>query len=357
AFPGIYPQASWADLERDQRAVDQGHHPLWTTPEGVAAEFAVAVLGWDPADVVTERNTRQDVGASVFVTDRSSPGAGGATVVQLEQLGRTGEGGVWTVTSVTGWGIAVERPQPWAAVAPDEPFPVAGRVDPSVEAVSVRARLYDALLDPPLAEAEASSGGDRFQVDLLPPSTGDGVLVLLVEAVGDRGRVRSATALPLRSTEEAGATDVPRLEPQAGLPDAVAEKRQAIFVAAAAGDLDALAGLADPRMFTFSFGADDDPARYWRTLERAGGEGPRDVIPALLNASYGTLDAEGGTVYVWPSAAAMRNPAGLTEEQRDELRALGYSEREIRVVEDGGFFGWRLGITEDGRWIFFVAGD
>jgi hypothetical protein len=369
AFPGIYPQASWADLQRDQRAVDDGHHPLWTTPEGVAAEFAVAVLGWDPADVVAERNTRQDLGAAVVLANRASgpptgdpqPAQPGAAIVQLEQLGRGGDRGIWTITLVEGGGLVLERPHAWTGVIPGERLAVVGRVDPSLGVGSVQATIQDSLLGGAARDGVADPAGDgSFRIELPVPPSGDGTLVLLVRALGPdgSGQALSATAFPLRAGEGTAAeARIPHLEPQPGLPDAVAAKRQAIFVAAAGGDLDALAALADPRTFTFSFGADADPARSWRAVERAGGEGPRDVIPALLNASYGTLESGAGTIYVWPSAAAVRDPSLLSEAQRDELRALGYSEREIRVVGDGGLSGWRLGIAEDGRWIFFVAGD
>ncbi|HXF73655.1 MAG TPA: hypothetical protein VNO79_13735 [Actinomycetota bacterium] len=359
AFPGIYPQTSWEELERDQRAVDEGHHPLWTAPEAVAAEFAVAVLGWDPEDVVTERNPRQDLGAGVYISNPSlrpelpEPG----TQVQLEQLGRTGPGGIWTVTSVSGVGIVLEGIDAFQEVRPGQELEVRGGLTLGTEATAVEVSLFDGPLTGEPAAATTVPDQAGFGPRLTVPPSADGTLTLLVRAVEPDGRAWSATALPLLV---AGAREpaVPRLEPQAGLPEAVAAKREAIFLAAAAGDLEGLAALADPATFTFSYGADRDPVRYWRAIEAAGGEGPAEVIPELLHAPYGTLRSGGRTLYVWPFAAAMDDLSALTPAQRQALRALGYTERDIRsFVAAGGFLGWRLGITEDGRWIFYVAGD
>jgi hypothetical protein len=63
-------------------------------------------------------------------------------------------------------------------------------------------------------------------------------------------------------------------------------------------------------------------------------------------------DPEAG-VYVWPSAYVWDPP----HEAWTALEGV-YSPEEIAAFEDfGGFIGWRAGITPDGRWRFYLAGD
>ena len=86
-----------------------------------------------------------------------------------------------------------------------------------------------------------------------------------------------------------------------------------------------------------------------------------DVLATLvriLAMSYGSLDAalasgESTELYFWPSAFG-DNP---TDEQWKEVASL-YSDAEIQAMKDfGGYVGYRAGITADGTWLFFVAGD
>lgn len=157
----------------------------------------------------------------------------------------------------------------------------------------------------------------------------------------------------------AGAPDQPA--PQPGLPDPVADLRQAIHEAASSCDLDTLEGLAQDgeRSFTYSFGDDGDPAGYWRRHEYEGAA-PLETLTRVLDLPHATVRTQSvadeyETVYVWPSAFADDATdadwqavvdAGLTTE--DEAERMGGAE---------GYTGYRLGITADGEWVFFVAGD
>ena len=47
----------------------------------------------------------------------------------------------------------------------------------------------------------------------------------------------------------------------------------------------------------------------------------------------------------------------VPEADKEVLRAL-YDEDDFATFSDfGGYIGYRLGITENGEWSFFVAGD
>ena len=141
-----------------------------------------------------------------------------------------------------------------------------------------------------------------------------------------------------------------------GLPEPVSEMRRAIFEAAAACDYERLEALAleGGTEFTYSFGGNSTPAAYWRELEE-GGQDPLAMLVRTLALPYArdTYDVEPTVLFVWPSAYS-DEATGF-----DWLALEGlYSDEEIAIyINEGGFMGWRAGITEDGDWRFFVAGD
>jgi hypothetical protein len=137
------------------------------------------------------------------------------------------------------------------------------------------------------------------------------------------------------------------------LPEAVAKKKDAIVAAAHAFDYEGLEALLDPAEFTYSFGESGDPVGYWRRLEEEA-EVPilGDYLPVILGAPF----AKQKDIYVWPSAHA-KKPSEWSARDRRWLSNL-YTEDEIRGFEQAGsYLGWRVGIRDDGTWLFFVSGD
>jgi hypothetical protein len=133
-------------------------------------------------------------------------------------------------------------------------------------------------------------------------------------------------------------------------PDAVVRKRAAMLTAAEAGDYDALAELADPTAFEYTFGGPvaGGPAAYWRREEARGADPtPAEALAAILRMPY-TLSRG---LYVWPFAYD-KTADELTDYERALLEPLG----DAGAFADG-YLGWRAGIRPDGRWVFFVAGD
>jgi hypothetical protein len=136
-------------------------------------------------------------------------------------------------------------------------------------------------------------------------------------------------------------------------PPAVTQRRDAIVSAAHARDYEALEGLLDPETFSYSFGESGDPIGYWQELESEA-HVPifGDIIPLVLSTRPAKMD----DVYVWPAAAA-KDPATWTEEDRADLRLFNADEDISSFEQAGGYLGYRAGIRKDGTWLFFVAGD
>jgi hypothetical protein len=146
------------------------------------------------------------------------------------------------------------------------------------------------------------------------------------------------------------------------LPAPVAATAAAIERAATAEDWDGLARLAlrEPTTFTASYAqgytTPEALAAYWRDLTTREPIG--DIAAALVRLpSWFTVTAEGGDgttalMYVTPRfhhEATAANRAALEQ-------AIG-ADRVAAAMVDGQYLGWRVGITADGDWRFFVTGD
>ena len=60
---------------------------------------------------------------------------------------------------------------------------------------------------------------------------------------------------------------------------------------------------------------------------------------------------------MWPAVAALDDWNDATEEQRSELAQLFGADALADWDLFGGYIGYRVGITDSGRWAFFVQGD
>jgi hypothetical protein len=148
---------------------------------------------------------------------------------------------------------------------------------------------------------------------------------------------------------------VRRTLPEQDLPDAVAEVREAVFVAAIACDYEELERLALERGegFTFSYGGGTSAADHWRELEENGTEEPMRVLVTILSLPY-TRNETGS--YAWPTAY----DESPSEADWQALVDAGlHTQEEVDLMKDQGtgYLGYRTAITADGDWQFFVAGD
>ena len=125
--------------------------------------------------------------------------------------------------------------------------------------------------------------------------------------------------------------------------------RDALLLAARAADWAAIGALIPTDvLFTFSYGGETDAVAYYESLE----EDIAALIVELLEGDFAQL----GQIVVWPALHA-RTPFALDAQERAELVAR-YGADEVDAWERGGaYLGWRLGITDEGDWIFLVSGD
>jgi hypothetical protein len=158
------------------------------------------------------------------------------------------------------------------------------------------------------------------------------------------------TTAPGGAAATCSAADLSAALPDQDLPDAVAEVRQRIADAAVACDYDALQAIAlEQDGFTFSYGAETSAADHWAGLEERG-EDPLRTLVQLLSLPVTRNEAG---AYAWPSAYT-ESP---TEEDWAALEGI-YSDEEIASFRAAGsYLGYRVGITPEGDWQFFVAGD
>jgi hypothetical protein len=138
--------------------------------------------------------------------------------------------------------------------------------------------------------------------------------------------------------------------PVTGMPAEAAAARDLLLDAALRCDEQLLVtAIEESSRFTFSFGDDTDPLGYWWAMEAAGEE------PFLRLAQVlGTTPAvsAGGEVWVFP-----RVTTGRAEDTTAEAWAeLSWLDPAHRGGGDG-YLGWRVGISPDGEWRFFVVGD
>lgn len=190
------------------------------------------------------------------------------------------------------------------------------------------------------------------------------VTIALVAAAcaGGAGGATGAPTVPpasppkVTTTAPATATSETTAAATQGLPEAVKAKRAAILEAAQAGDHQAVAALAAEN-FSYTFGGqvEGGPAAYWRRAEESG-EDPLGTLVAILQLPYTQTGVGKDIIYMWPFAYD-RDVSTLTPEEREQLLSFA-TEEELKSWEKfGGYVGYRAGITQDGAWVSFVAGD
>jgi hypothetical protein len=202
-----------------------------------------------------------------------------------------------------------------------------------------------------------------------------GVLALVLFACGDRtdtvdslGSTTSGdTGITTTTSATTTSTSAPACSadglefgeeaPQGDLPALVVAMRADLLGASTACDFALLGAMAETNGTSFTFGGGSNPAAYWRDLE-ANGETPLANMVQLFNLEPALFDVgEGNVFYVWPAVYALPDWSDATEAQRQELAGIFGLDQLAGWDSFGGYVGYRVGITTDGRWSFFVAGD
>jgi hypothetical protein len=145
------------------------------------------------------------------------------------------------------------------------------------------------------------------------------------------------------------------------VPEPVRRMREQIVEAAASGDLERLRPLlgtgANQTQVTVGEPTDDPIS----ALKELSGDPDGDEILAIMLdiISTGFVHVGQGTaedMYVWPYFAE-KDLKTLTPPERVELLRIVTAGDLADMQEFGGYNFYRLGITADGKWKYFTAGD
>ena len=144
-------------------------------------------------------------------------------------------------------------------------------------------------------------------------------------------------------------------------PEAVQRMRQLIVEAAASGVIERLRPLMNPgpNQTQVAVGESaDDPIAFLKSL--SGDAEGMEILAILLDVvSTGFVHVGQGTadeMYVWPYFAE-KSLTTLTPPEKVELLRIVTAGDFADMLEFGGYNFYRIGITPDGQWKFFVAGD
>jgi hypothetical protein len=355
AFEGLWPETDAEALAVTQAAVDEGHHPLQTSPEGTASLMATNLLRWQPGDDRIERSIVEGDEAIVVISNRVFGDDVPLITVAMRQLGVTGPNGVWSVVGVSDPPLpspALIELEEVTQVAPGIVH-VSGRVSDLYDgAPALEAHVFDGVtLEPSLGSARYEFADRTFGFDVDVSATPDGRATLLLtmpDAVGQSlGGVLVSVETPVGVEEPQPTVNVE------GVPPEVAAMAGGIYDAAGAQDVEGLREFLDPNTFVYNFDDGSDPIPAWRQDPSV-----LDLMVAVLElpAADPRVIEGYGTFTIWPYLIDSDFDA-LTERERADLASLGYTEEDIQLMIDGGhgYQGPRLAIDETGLWRNFIT--
>ncbi|SRR5690606_2759721 len=166
---------------------------------------------------------------------------------------------------------------------------------------------------------------------------------------------------PADEDEEAEAEAPEILRDVAQLPEPARATHDRLIEICKQGDIEALRPLIatgeDGTQLSFG-GGDEDPIEFLKSLS---GDGHGHEILAILQEvlEAGFVHLEVGTeneMYVWPYFFAVPLDS-LTGPQMVELFKLVTAGDYNEMKSYGAYIFYRVGITPEGKWAFFVAGD
>ncbi len=199
-----------------------------------------------------------------------------------------------------------------------------------------------------LAEAETDSAGSMFEGDNAQAENQE------LTAPSDDSAAPETAAAQAAELQEI-ITDL------SVLPFPVRKMRELILDAAYSGDVEKLRpyiGYGDDVTMLSLGGMEQDPIEFLKSISGdAEGHEILAIITEILEAPAIRFEYQPDNyVYVWPYYYAYPFEE-LTPEQRVQLfRIITYGDYE-EMVAFGNYIFYRLGITPEGRWRFFVAGD
>ena len=159
----------------------------------------------------------------------------------------------------------------------------------------------------------------------------------------------------------APASEVTFSNDEAALPAPVRRMRELIMEAARSGDPEMLRPLIGVGPDTTRLSLADvegDPIEYFKSISGdAEGHEMLAILLEVFEAGYAHFDAGQDTeLFVWPYFFA-KPLEDLNAQQRVELFKLVTAGDYEDMASFGAYIFFRAGITPEGRWLFFVAGD
>ncbi|MEX0589986.1 MAG: hypothetical protein WD207_02755 [Xanthobacteraceae bacterium] len=187
--------------------------------------------------------------------------------------------------------------------------------------------------------------------------------------VAAQGKVKTETVSPKApapaKSDDAAKADKPAALPEiinnlSRLPDKVRRTRERILEAAKTGDLNKVATVmqSNEMMPVFSFGGGKNPVEFWQnSYPDSDGVEALAILIEILEMPFVHLDrGSPQEMYVWPYFYGL--PLNrLTPEQKVELFRLITGTDWREMLDFGAYIFFRVGISPDGVWHFFVAGD
>lgn len=234
------------------------------------------------------------------------------------------------------------------------------RVLPGLAAVSAGAQSAFALseLQPsPPAAAAPSLASPRSELRFP-----DSVPAEDAPLPGERDDPSEAPAPDIMRPDIPAGTELPEVVYDlARLPAPVRRMHELIVEACKSGDIEKLRPLigtgADSTQLSLG-GVEGDPIEFLR--EVSGDEKGQEILAILLEvmeSGYVHLNAgEPSELFVWPYFFAYPLDR-LNDRQRVELFTLVTAGDYQDMKTYGAYVFYRVGITPEGRWLFFVAGD
>ncbi len=144
------------------------------------------------------------------------------------------------------------------------------------------------------------------------------------------------------------------------LPEKVRKTRERILDAAKTGEPDKVVTVMQTNevMPVFSFGGEKNALEFWKSsYPDSDGVEVLSILVEILEAPFVHLDK--GTpqeMFVWPYFYGVPLEK-LTAEQKVELFKIMTGVDYKEMQQFGAYIFYRVGISPDGVWHFFVAGD
>jgi hypothetical protein len=141
------------------------------------------------------------------------------------------------------------------------------------------------------------------------------------------------------------------------LPPAVARARDRILALARSGNLQGVAAIVQTDGTTFSWSDERDPAAFWRAnYPDSEGLEALSILTTILESPFVHVDrGSQQEVYLWPYFARVSLKT-LSREQKVALFKIVTGGDYKDMLAFGTYAFFRVGISPDGTWQFFVTG-